>query len=369
MRAARKSANRSGSGRTQAAEGQTTGSQTTGSQTTESQTTGSQTTDSQTSGGFLDWYRHMQLGWDRFWFASQQPHTLSLIRVLTGLMLCYNHVVWSTQLSAFLGPNAWISSNTSQAMAGDGFVWTFLWHLDSPAGLSLVHFATLIVFVAFTLGWKTRPIAVLTWFLTISYCHRLQGVLFGFDQVLAMLTMYLMIGRSGDAYSVDAWLAKRREDGGAGGLSNVSNNVASRLIQVHLCIIYLFGGLAKVRGETWWDGSAMWNAVANLEYQSLNVTFLGRAPWLLAMLALGVVFWETFYCALVWPRWSRPIALGAALLVHAGIGVALGMITFGLAMITLNLSFLAPAFVERSVTRTGIRCSSIVSRFRSAGTR
>ena len=131
----------------------------------------------------------------------------------------------------------------------------------------------------------------------------------------------------------------------------MANNIATRLLQVHLCIVYLFGGLAKVRGETWWDGSAMWNAVANLEYQSLDLTFLGRAPWLLSMLALVVIFWETFYCALVWHRWSRPIALGVAFMVHAGIGLALGMITFGFAMITLNVCFLEPELTKRCVAR------------------
>ena len=68
---------------------------------------------------------------------------------------------------------------------------------------------------------------------------------------------------------MDVWLANRssrqpRQGRGAdrgvdrGADPCVANNVATRLLQVHLCVIYMFGGLAKVRGETWWDGSAMW---------------------------------------------------------------------------------------------------------------
>lgn len=328
--------------------------------------------------GLVTWYRQMQSAWDRFWFESRAPHALALMRVLTGAMLLYNHVVWSTQLEAFLGSRAWIPAGTSQAMTGDGFVWSILWHFESPAALWVIHLLSLVVFIMFTVGWKTRAVSVLAWAVTITYCHRLQGVLFGFDQVLAMLAMYLMLSRCGDAYSMDVWLANRtsREagqgrgadrgaDGGADRAAPcVANNVATRLLQVHLCVIYLFGGLAKVRGETWWDGSAMWNAVANLEYQSFDMTFLGRAPWLLSMLALVVLFWETFYCALVWPRWSRPIVLILAFLVHAGIGLALGMLTFAAAMITLNVCFLDPDSVDRWVANAQSRVAKVAGTLR-----
>lgn len=299
--------------------------------------------------GLLTWFEQMQKGWDQFWFRSRSVYTLALIRVITGLMLCYNQIIWGTQLEAFLGANAWISSATSRAMAEQGFTWSFLWYVDSPGLLWAIQFLILAVFILFTVGWRTRPISVLAWLLTISMCHRLQGALFGFDQVLAVLTMYLMIAPCGAAYSLDAYLAARRKNDSVPsprGKATISCNVATRLLQCHLCVIYLFGGLAKVRGESWWDGSAMWNVLANFEYQSLDMTLLGRVPWLLAVLALVTVFWETFYCALIWPRWSRPLVLGLALLIHGGIGIALGMATFGIAMITLNLCFLEPSTVD-----------------------
>ena len=30
-----------------------------------------------------------------------------------------------------------------------------------------------------------------------------------------------------------------------------------RLIQIHLCLIYLCSGLSKLHGESWWNGSAV----------------------------------------------------------------------------------------------------------------
>jgi hypothetical protein len=303
------------------------------------------------------WYREMQSGWDQFWFRPAGGSTLSVMRILTGLMLCYNHAVWGTKLTTFLGRNSWISADVSQALARDSYAWSFLWYVESPLALWSIHLAGILVFILFVVGWKTQQMSVLAWIITINYCHRLQGVLFGFDQVLAILTMYLMLGNCGERYSIDAWLAGKRAinsgERAGGSIPLARNNLATRLLQSHLCVIYLFGGLAKVRGETWWDGSAMWNAIANLEYQSLDVTWLGKAPWLLAMLALMIVFWETFYCALIWSRWARPLVLGFAVLTHAGIGIALGMQTFGLAMLALNCCFISPETTDRWIGRLG----------------
>ncbi len=127
--------------------------------------------------------------------------------------------------------------------------------------------------------------------------------------------------------------------------------VATRLMQIHLCIIYLFGGIAKLRGEMWWDGSAMWFSAVAYEYQSLDLTWIGRYPFLGSLLTHITIFWETFYGFLVWPRWSRPWMLALAVLVHGGIALFLGMITFGFMMIVANLAFVEPRWIEAWLKR------------------
>ena len=74
--------------------------------------------------------------------------------------------------------------------------------------------------------------------------------------------------------------------------TSVRTNIAIRLIQLHLCVIYLFGGIGKMRGGTWWDGSAIWFAVGNLEYQSLDMTWIAQHSFLMNALAYITVFWE-----------------------------------------------------------------------------
>ncbi len=316
------------------------------------------------------WMKDVASAWNRFWFTPSEPHTLAVIRILAGAMLFYTHLVWSFDLMSFIGPDSWINDEAARQIQQDWYTWSFLWHIDSPALLWTLHIAALLVFAMLTLGLFSRVTTVLAWLITVAYCHRLHGALFGLDQVNAMLAMYLMIGPCGAVYSLDRIIARRLNEHSHKGMAarlswlkflgipidtpkesspSISANVTIRLIQLHMCVIYLFGGIAKMRGNMWWDGSAVWYAVANLEYQSIDMTWLVHFPALIALLTHVTVFWETFYCALVWPRLTRPIVLAIAIGVHGGIALFLGMITFGLAMLIGNLAFVSPRLVQMIV--------------------
>jgi hypothetical protein len=291
--------------------------------------------------------------WQRFWFTPAAPHTLALLRILGGAMLFYTHLVWGKDLTAFLGPHAWVDAKTALLInqeRGGGLAWSYLYYVESPALLWTLHVAALAVFALLTVGLWTRVTSILAAIVTISYCHRLVASQYGLDQVNALLATYLAIAPSGAVYSLDRFLACRRAGKCSPVLPSVAANIAIRLVQVHMCVIYLFGGISKLRGATWWDGSALWLAFANYEYQSVDMTWTGNYLFFVALATHVTIFWETFYCVLIWPRATRPIFLAMAVLVHGGIALCLGMPTFGLAMIIANLAFVPPEMVRWCVT-------------------
>ena len=158
--------------------------------------------------------------------------------------------------------------------------------------------------------------------------------------------MYLAVGPSGDAFSLDRWLAGRRAGGPLPVRRTWTANLAIRLIQVHMCVIYMFAGMAKLTGPAWWDGTAMWMAFGNMEYQSLDMTWMAEWPRLMNLMTHVTIFWELFYAALVWPRLTRPVVLLLAIPLHLGIGICLGMMTFGLAMLFGNLAFVPSDWIR-----------------------
>jgi hypothetical protein len=284
-------------------------------------------------------------GWNQFWFTPCDPATLGAIRICAGFMLFYTHLVWTKDLLGFLGNEGRLSADFVRQFHGSGFGWSHLLWIESPAAIWLIHMFALAVFVLLTIGFASRTISVLAFLLTVSYAHRAAGALFGLDQINVMLAMYLMVGPSGAAFSVDRLRSHTPST------TSITANIAIRLIQVHMCVIYLFAGLGKLQGASWWDGTAMWLSLANYEYQSVDMTWLGHWPWLINFLTHVTVFWEVSYCVLVWPRLTRPIVLFLAVPLHLGIAICLGMITFGTAMLIGNLAFVSPTIVRHLLDR------------------
>lgn len=296
--------------------------------------------------GYLKQLRQESIaGWNRFWFTAMDPATLALIRICTGLMLFYTHLVWAKDLMGFVGSNGRLSSEFVRRFHEIEFGWSHLFWFDSPTMIWGFHIVALIVFAMLTVGFCSRSVAVLAFLFTVSYAHRAAGSLFGLDQINVLLSMYLVVGPCGAAFSVDRYLGRSSK------APTVSANVAIRLIQVHMCIIYLFAGLGKLQGTSWWDGTAMWLSLANYEYQTVDVTWLGSWPWLINLMTHVTVIWEITYSVFIWPRLTRPIVLFLAIPLHLGIAICMGMVTFGLVMLVGNIAFISPQVIRRLLDR------------------
>lgn len=288
------------------------------------------------------------LAWNRFWFTPTDPGTLCLIRILAGSMLFYTHLIWTFDLEAFFGPRSWLTASVVTQSTTFADSWSVLswcrgsWSLWTFHGLALATFALLM------LGLWTRFAAVVAFVFAVSYAHRTPGALFGLDQINSLLSLYLIVGPSGSRFSIDAWRARRARRAVA--TPSITANMAIRLIQCHLCVIYAVAGLSKLQSAAWWNGSAVWGAIANQEYQTLDVTWLAHWPLIVSALTHATVVFEVSYCVLIWNRWTRPLVLFAATCLHLGIVFVLGMPTFGLAMLIANVAFVSPSFVRALIS-------------------
>jgi hypothetical protein len=305
--------------------------------------------------------RRIRSSWDGFWFSQVDPTLAGVLRVLTGLMLLYTHAVWGLRLQEFFGSNSWVSPELTRQMQEGQFAFSYLWWINDE-WLSAAHMFGFLVLLAFTCGLLTRLTSILSFVILVSYANRVPGALFGLDQINAMLTLYLAIGYLGTpavsrALSVDRWLHLRRNlaqstarPASSDLLPSAGANFSLRLIQIHMCVIYFFAAVSKLRGDAWWNGEAMWLAFSNEEYQSINMLWTARYPWLLSIMTHTTVLWEISFAFLIWRPRFRPLLLFVGVLLHIGIGAFLGMWTFGLIMIIGYASFLPPGFVS-SITK------------------
>jgi hypothetical protein len=256
-----------------------------------------------------------------------------------------------------------------------------LWlHVTEPTAMAIMHGLAVTTAFLFTIGFCTRVSSVLLWFFMLCYIHRNSQIQFGLDAMMSILLLYMAIGPTGSALSVDRLLARwwshakpdviRRwyrllgrpepaaEDIAPAAYSpqpvpSISANVALRLLQLHVCIIYLAAGLSKLYGHAWWDGTAIWGTLANPEFAPFQVSLYDKLlRWLAstslplyALLNIGTLFTLTFeigYAFLIWRPTTRWVFLSAALLLHGLIGVLMGLKEFGLIMLVMNMAFLTP---------------------------
>lgn len=309
--------------------------------------------------GLLDSIRNTadQAGatWHRFWFEPLDPLMLGVMRLLTGWLLFYNLLTWSLQLETFFGHHGVQPLEAVKRVYESRFVFSFWFWLDEQH-LWPAHIICLIVAAMFCIGAATRVTSILSFLITISYSQRVPVANFGFDQILGMMSLYLSMAPSGAAVSADNLIRRwwRRRKGIA--LDNTpvryaSARMASRLIQLHLCAIYFWAGFSKLKGPTWWTGEAMWNVIANQEYQTLDLTWMAWIPWLSFLIAHITIAWETSFIVLVWNRRLRPLVLAMGTAMHFGIGAFLGMWTFGLIMTFAYLSFSDPVIWRSRLSR------------------
>lgn len=286
--------------------------------------------------------------WSAFFFTPADPRPLGLARILTGLLLTWNLVWIGTDLQAFLGSTGWADPETVRTLQAPGS-WS-LWFLVPDAMLGPVWALALAAMVCLTLGFLSPITAILAWIFTVSTQRRVPVILFGFDQIVSTWTLYLAVScSSGQAYSLDRWLARRfdlRLLDPHEGQPSVSANLALRLIQLHLCLIYASAGLAKLQGTPWWDGSALGMLLGNSEFRLFDLGFLARHPLLLQFGTHATIALELLFPILIWlPGW-RPWLLAAAVLMHLGIALGMGLIEFSLAMVAGLLAFIPAGWID-----------------------
>jgi len=115
-----------------------------------------------------------------------------------------------------------------------------------------------------------------------------------------------------------------------------------RVLQVHLCLIYFFSGLAKCLGSGWWDGSNLWRALIRPPLNVIAPEILIRLKYLFPVAGIAICLLEISYPVFIWNRRTRGIWLMCICAMHLAIGLTMGMYLFASIMIVLNVAAFGP---------------------------
>ena len=165
------------------------------------------------------------------------------------------------------------------------------------------------------------------------------------DSFMTIALFYLMISPLPDRYSLDWRLRRLTKE------KPRLNGFYRRVLQIHLCLIYFFGGVTKCLGSGWWDGSNMWRALTRPPLGNVSPDLLVRFQLILVIAGVLVCLLETGYPVFICWKKTRLVWLLAVLLMHAAIGLLMGLYLFALIMIVLNVAAFGPGLFE-SVSAT-----------------
>ncbi len=327
---------------------------------------------------------------DRFFFQPLEPTSLGLVRIATGVVVLYVHLMYSVGLENYLGPYAWVRNSGWTQEAGEGGVtdflrhgntiqgpswtwddsagrifrgqtmWSIYYHVEDPFWIRVIHYGILLVFLLFALGLWTPITSKLAWIGSLMYIQRLQGMLFGMDTMTNIGLFYLMFAPCGAALSLDRWLQLRADKKRLGGKfvpappePLVSARLLTRAIQINFCLIYAGAGTSKLLGSSWWNATAPAGFLLNYSFAPFEVNgytetiqFLIAHRWMWEILCtvgtVGTLVLELGFPFLVWNRRTRWVMVCGSVLLHTMIALLMGLVTFSLMMLALVASFVPP---------------------------
>jgi hypothetical protein len=311
---------------------------------------------------------HVGRAWNRFWFLPTDPLTLSVIRVLAGLIAFYTVLTFTPDLIAFFGPHGLLAlENISRMQEPSYFSFSYFWLFDDPVQLQIAHWVGLTVLGMFTLGLFTRVTSVLSLVVMLAYFHRGFALMSEMEHILAFVMFYLCLGPSGEYFSLDRLLHKRRHPTPSNAsltfakqpvVGHWSATVALRLIQIHLTIVYFMMVVAQLREDTWWDGTAVWWMAGRQNSAMIDLSFLHSAPFLVNLWTLGFVVFEICFGALAWNKILAPLMVVLSVFAWTSLGLITGMLPFAAIMIVAGLAFLSTGSMRTALESIGLKQQS-----------
>lgn len=269
--------------------------------------------------------------------------SLAILRICLGFLTLFDTLTRAQDFTAHYSDRGVLPRADLMAMCEDPFA--FCLHMSSGQPLFLAALFGLagLAGVGLMLGWKTRLMSMLCWFLTCSIQARNPLVLNSGDTLFRMLLFWGMFLPWGRLWSLDGR-----------GLSLPANpqvcNAATTAYGLQVVLLYLMASFHKY-GQPWHDGSAVYYALSLEQLNRPLGQWLLQFPQLLTFLTFATVYFQGSFALLVYcplaTVYLRTLAVLASCLFQLGIGLTMNVGLFTPVAFASTLGLLPGAFWDR----------------------
>lgn len=290
-----------------------------------------------------------------FFFAPLSPAIFGWFRIATGLLALWLCATLFPGLYLVYGQHGLVIWEVADSLVSPmqptmGRLYNLLGGAIGPDTLLYTFFGMyVVVLLLFTLGWKTRLMAILAWLMHLTLMNTCRFGSYGVESMLHLALFYAIFFPCGATFSMDSrGKMPAPPDGYA--------RLCLRVLQFQMCIVYLSAGFEKCFGAEWWDGNAIWYSLNEEQFRQFDFSWLAQAPWIAKLMGWWTLLIECGYAFAIWIPRLRRFWLANTILLHLGIGLFMGLHAFAAMMIILNLSaFALAAYPTATATLLSIR--------------
>lgn len=286
--------------------------------------------------------------WNKFFFEERPTEGLAVFRIIwMGLIFCY-YLLDLNNVNDFYGPHALISLSTVKEQFP--FAHANIFHLFQASYevtyAIVAAYGVALVFSIF--GLFTRSSLIVALICMVSLHQRNIWLLSSSEVLMRSITLLLIVSPCGHTLSLDSVLGRYFPSLKKPRTWPVW---ALRLIQIQISVVYIWTVWHKLKGETWFDGSAVYYATRLEAMTNFTVPFIMDSPFMLRLATWGTLVIELSLGILVWfKEFRRPVII-AGIFFHLGIEYLMSIPFFELYMIALLLNFYTPEEYLAWVTR------------------
>jgi hypothetical protein len=171
------------------------------------------------------------------------------------------------------------------------------------------------------IGFGSRLSAIFCWVMSVSAGVSNDHIDNAGDTVRTLTLLYLMLGCSGAAWSIDTWIRRRfywagvrGEEGEFRGFALMHREQPSRapyfihpwslrLLFVQMMLIYTCNGLYKAVGDTWDKGTSLYFVLADLTLSRFSSAQFHLPDWLTTRMTITVLWWEMLFAPIMLVPW------------------------------------------------------------------
>jgi predicted DCC family thiol-disulfide oxidoreductase YuxK len=288
----------------------------------------------------------------RVWFQDKSTAPLEIARIGIGAALLLHYGLATPHLFTFWGDDGQMPRALLAEQVDDPWMQSVFFYLTAPWQLVAFHALFLFCCAAFMLGWRTSWVKWVVLIGNISYEYRNPGMTHGLYAISACLLLIMCLAPIGRAVSLD-----RVREVRAAKLRNLEAHppaftspwafACTRLMQIQMAVLFFFSGVARLGGDDWWDGDAIWKVFAIDDYYNgVLLHLLASQYWLVNVATYGTALIEIAFPFLIWQRRSRPYMLAAAIFLDLQFALLINLYFFSFVMIMGHMSFVRRSWLS-----------------------